>query len=110
MYTLNLYQQGRLQKSFQLSEGTNLIGRWDPNHGSFPDIDLEMFDEESKVSRKHAVIFLKESDCYIEDLASLNGTFINRGPKISAGNRIALKAGDEVVIGKVFLRIIKDQS
>jgi pSer/pThr/pTyr-binding forkhead associated (FHA) protein len=108
MYTLNLYQQGQLKKSFQLADGTNVIGRWDPSKGSFPDIDLEMFDEEVKVSRKHAVIFVKDSECFIEDLASLNGTFLNRGPKIPAGNRIQVTEGDEIVIGKLFLRIIKD--
>ncbi len=109
MYTLNLYQQGQLEKSFQVAAGTNVIGRWDPSKGSFPDIDLEMFDEEAKVSRKHAVIFIKENECFLEDLASLNGTFLNRGPKIPPGNRIQVKAGDEIVIGKVFLRILKDK-
>jgi pSer/pThr/pTyr-binding forkhead associated (FHA) protein len=91
-------------KSFPLQEGKNLVGRWDPDAGAFPEVDLESEDVEAKVSRKHAVIERQGPICVIEDAGSLNGTFINRGPRLKAGERIELKSGDEVVIGKTFLR------
>jgi serine/threonine-protein kinase len=33
-----------------------LIGRTDPHTGIFPEVDLTMYDGETKVSRKHARI------------------------------------------------------
>ena len=39
----------------------------------------------------------------IEDIGSLNGTFLNRGSKLEEGVRHTLKAGDEIIIGKIFL-------
>lgn len=91
-------------KSFPIQEGKNLVGRWDPDAGAFPDVDLEAEDVEAKVSRKHAVIERQGVVCVIEDAGSLNGTFVNRGPRLKSGERVELKPGDEVVIGKTFLR------
>ncbi len=88
---------------FPVAEGSNLIGRWDPDSGAFPEIDLEAVDTDAKVSRKHAVLEYQSGTVMIEDLNSLNGTFINRGNRLRAGIREALKAGDEIIVGKVFL-------
>jgi len=82
-----------------------LVGRWDPEHGSFPEIDLEAHDPEAKVSRRHAVIYLNDSQVEVEDIGSLNGTFINRGDRLDAGKRHELKDGDEVIVGKTFLKV-----
>ena len=90
-------------KIFAIHEGNNLIGRWDPDTGSFPDIDLEAVDPEAKVSRKHAILERSGNAVEIEDLNSLNGTFINRGSRLRAGIRESLKNGDELIIGKTFL-------
>ena len=92
-------------KEFPLEEGSNLIGRWDPEAASFPEIDLEGDDPESKISRKHAVIFRNANTLTVEDVGSLNGTFINRGPRLEPGTKYELKAGDEVIVGKTFLRL-----
>jgi pSer/pThr/pTyr-binding forkhead associated (FHA) protein len=97
-------------KSFAITEGKNLVGRWDPETGAFPEVDLEAEDVDAKVSRKHAVIDRQGSACFIEDAGSLNGTYINRGPRLKAGERVALKSGDEVVIGKTFLRFEMNES
>lgn len=90
-------------KVFGIHEGNNLIGRWDPDTGSFPDIDLEAVDPEAKVSRKHAIIECSGTSVEIEDLNSLNGTFVNRGSRLRAGIRESLKHGDEIIVGKTFL-------
>ncbi|MCB0355157.1 MAG: FHA domain-containing protein [Bdellovibrionales bacterium] len=92
-------------KEYSLEEGSNLLGRWDPDTGAFPEIDLEPEDDEAKVSRKHAIIRLKDGRLSIEDCGSLNGTFINRGPKLEQGQLHALHPGDEIIIGKIFLRV-----
>ena len=96
-------------KVFAIHEGNNLIGRWDPDTGSFPDIDLEAVDPEAKVSRKHAILERVGGEIEIEDLNSLNGTFINRGSRLRAGIRESLKNGDELIIGKTFLVLEIDE-
>ena len=90
-------------KEYPIETGRNLIGRWDPDSGAFPEIDLEAADDESKISRKHAVISFQNGRIMIEDLGSLNGTFVNRGSRLEEGVQVELKSGDELVIGKTFL-------
>jgi pSer/pThr/pTyr-binding forkhead associated (FHA) protein len=41
---------------------------------------------------------------FIEDLGSTNGTFINRGRRLLPGDRQPLRDGDEIIVGKTFLR------
>lgn len=90
-------------KEYPIEEGRNLIGRWDPDSGAFPEIDLEPVDIESKISRKHAVITSANGRITVEDLGSLNGTFVNRGSRLEEGIQVEIKDGDELVIGKTFL-------
>ena len=92
-------------EGFDIEQGENQIGRWDPETGAFPDIDLEKFDVEAKVSRKHAIIFRDGNKLAVEDTGSLNGTFVNRSDRLEAGKRVDLKPGDEIIIGKTFLRL-----
>ncbi len=92
-------------KEFMLQNGENLVGRWDPDYGSFPELDLESHDPEAKVSRKHAVLRLDSSVITLEDLGSLNGTFVNRSPRLEKGKLVELKHGDEVIVGKTFLTL-----
>lgn len=90
-------------KEFILEEGSNLIGRWDPDTGAFPEVDLENEDEEAKVSRKHAMIERKGKQATIVDIGSLNGTYLNRSDRLEENKPHTLKDGDEVIIGKVVL-------
>jgi len=91
-------------KEYPIEEGSNLIGRWDPDEGAFPEIDLEHEDIEAKISRKHAIIERQGNKVTLEDIGSLNGTFINRGPRLEKGQKVELKDGDELVVGKTFLK------
>ncbi|HEX5707583.1 MAG TPA: FHA domain-containing protein [Pyrinomonadaceae bacterium] len=91
-------------KEFPLSEDEAHIGRWDADGGIFPDVDLDSDDPEAKVSRRHARITRRAGLYYIEDLGSTNGTFINRGRRLLPGDRQPLRDGDEVIVGKTFLR------
>lgn len=89
---------------FVLNANESQIGRWDADNGIFPDIDLDAFDTDAKVSRKHARIRAKDGVYTIEDLGSTNGTFINRGRRLLPGTPQPLKDGDEIIVGKTFLR------
>ena len=98
---------GRSGREFPLSAHSELmIGRWDADSGIFPDIDLDQDDPEAKVSRRHARITFSNQQYLIEDLGSTNGTFINRGPRLLPGNRQPLNHGDEIIVGKTFLRFV----
>ena len=91
-------------KQFLLNEEESQIGRWDADGGVFPDVDLDADDPEAKVSRRHARIVLRSGQYFIEDLGSTNGTFVNRGRRLLPGDRQPLRDGDELIVGKTFLR------
>ena len=97
---------GRIGKEFAVAGGETNIGRWDADGGIFPDVDLDQDDPEAKVSRRHARIVREGSQFYIEDLGSTNGTFINRGRRLLPGNRHPLNNGDEIIVGKTFLKFV----
>lgn len=89
---------------FPLTTEESNIGRWDADNGIFPDVDLDAYDPDSKVSRKHARILHREGTYFIEDLGSTNGTFVNRGRRLLPGTPQVLTEGDEIIVGKTFLR------
>ncbi len=89
---------------FYLTADDSYVGRWDADNGIFPDVDLDMYDPEAKVSRRHAKIIKDGENYYIEDLGSTNGTFINRGKRLVPRMRQKLEDGDEIIVGKTFLR------
>jgi serine/threonine-protein kinase len=101
---------GRIGKEFAISGGETNIGRWDADGGIFPDVDLDQDDPEAKVSRRHARIVREGGRFYIEDLGSTNGTFINRGRRLLPGNRHPLNSGDEIIVGKTFLKFVVDNA
>lgn len=103
-------ERGNLVGSeFPLSTDESLIGRWDADNGIFPDVDLDRYDPEAKISRRHARILHNDGQYAIEDLGSTNGTFVNRGRRLIPGNSQLLKDGDEIIVGKTFLRFIISQ-
>lgn len=91
-------------KEFPVYEDEAYIGRWDADSGIFPDVDLDADDPEAKVSRRHARITRRGDQYFIEDLGSTNGTFVNRGRRLLPGDRQPLNDGDEIIIGKTFLK------
>ena len=78
---------GRTGEAFSLDRPQTTIGR-------SPDCDI--FLDDVTVSRRHAVVAPGDDGFTIEDLGSLNGTFLNR----SRIDRGVLDNGDEVQIGK----------
>jgi FHA domain len=101
---LTIERGGRIGKEFPILGIETNIGRWDADSGIFPDVDLDEDDTEAKVSRRHARIVNHNSQFFIEDLGSTNGTFVNRGRRLLPGKRHMLQSGDEVIVGKTFLK------
>ncbi len=64
--------------------------------------DCGIFLDDVTVSRRHAVVSLKDGRYMIEDLGSLNGTFLNRR-RIETGE---LSDGDELQVGKYRLTFL----
>ncbi|MGE5716089.1 MAG: FHA domain-containing protein [Acidobacteriota bacterium] len=85
-YAYRLYQRSR---EFALEEGENVLGR-DPG--------VNVFLDQTSVSRRHARIVTSGENAQIEDLRSKNGTFV-RGARIEAPSLIA--DGDEIRLGSV---------
>jgi hypothetical protein len=81
------------------------IGRLDPDSAIFPDVDLTSVGGlEKGVSRRHAKITRHDGKVFIEDLGSINGTFLNR-KKLTPYFPQALKNGDQLQLGKLMLRV-----
>jgi hypothetical protein len=81
------------------------IGRVDPASANFPEIDLT--DDgglKRGVSRRHAKITRHGSEVLVEDLGSINGTFLNRR-KLTPYFPQVLKSGDELQLSKLTLRV-----
>jgi hypothetical protein len=85
---------GRAGESFPLDDERTSIGR-SPDAGIFLD--------DVTVSRNHALVVRRKDGRFIDDLGSLNGTYVNR-------HRIeshALEDGDEIQVGKYRLSYLE---
>lgn len=105
VHSMLIIERGGGQNSeFALSNEESQIGRWDADNGIFPDVDLDAFDCDAKVSRRHARVLFRNGTHMVEDLGSTNGTFVNRGRRLLPGSPQVLNDGDEIIVGKTFLR------
>ena len=107
--TLAIERGGSVGTEFALSTDESYIGRWDADNGVFPDVDLDAYDPEAKVSRRHARILHQDGKYAIEDLGSTNGTYVNRGRRLIPGAPQMIKNGDEIIVGKTFMRFYINQ-
>jgi serine/threonine-protein kinase len=89
---------------FELLNEESMVGRWDADNGIFPDVDLDAYDSDAKVSRRHAKIYRSGDVYFIEDLGSTNGTYVNRGRRLLPGTPHIIEDQDEIIVGKTFLR------
>lgn len=65
--------------------------------------DLDMVLVEDMVSRRHAKISSTDSEIFIQDLGSTNGTFVN-GEKIAG--RAQLQEGDRILVGTSIIKVV----
>jgi pSer/pThr/pTyr-binding forkhead associated (FHA) protein len=97
---LSIEEGGRIE--LPLSKEV-VIGRLDASHAVFPDVDLSNEQGAEKgVSRRHARISRRIDQVFIEDLNSLNGTFLN-ATRLVPDLPYPLKSGDQVQLGKLVL-------
>lgn len=92
--------------SFILDKDSHLIGRTDPHTGIFPEVDLSLYDPETKVSRRHARIYRQGQQFLIEDLSSVNGTMINGAIRLPPKQPRVLNSGDELKLGETTLKFV----
>jgi FHA domain len=78
---------GRVGESFAVDRARTTIGRRP---------DSVVFLDDVTVSRDHALLIRRGDEWYLDDLGSLNGTYVNR-ERIESQH---LQEGDEVQIGK----------
>jgi hypothetical protein len=84
---------GRVGESFAVDRERTTIGRR-------PDSDV--FLDDVTVSRDHALLVKRGGDYYLDDLGSLNGTYVNRH-RIESHR---LEDGDELQVGKFKLTFL----
>ena len=85
---------GRSGESFTIDQDRMSIGRTP---------DAAVFLDDVTVSRNHALVVRRDDGYYIDDLGSLNGTYVNRR-RIESHQ---LQDGDEIQIGKYKLSYLE---
>lgn len=101
---LEVVRGEKLGASFPVLEGRNVVGRM---VNSPVDIDLTGQEPPERVwtSRQHACIIFDGKAVILEDMNSLNGTFVNR-QRVFPGQQRVLQPNDVVQIGTVQLRML----
>ena len=85
-----------LGEAFNIGEQRMTIGR---------SPDAEIFLDDVTVSRNHALLVRRRDGLYIDDLGSLNGTYVNRR-RIESHR---LQNGDELQVGKYKLTYLDER-
>jgi hypothetical protein len=87
-----------------------LVGRASHADNVYPDVDLSPFDKYNYVSRRHAFILRRQSTIVLEDLESVNGTFVNVTQQLSPHVLTPLRDGDEITFGQTRCTVRIDNS
>lgn len=81
--------------------GKLILGRFDPELGLWPDIDLAYEDQDDDlISHQHAKITAKDGGHIIEDLGSRSGIMLN-GVQIPSGSSRHLRSSDRIQLGNI---------
>ena len=81
------------------------LGRADPNLDIFPEVDVtDDIAPDKSVSRRHAVIFKQAEEVLVEDVGSINGTYVN-GKRLDAFTPHALDDSDTLRLGKLVITV-----
>jgi hypothetical protein len=93
----------KMGESFPIWAGPNLIGRVNEGKGCINLVGQEA-PERVWTSRRHALLSFEAEQLILEDLGSLNGTFVNR-QRLAPGERRPLQYQDVIQVGTVQLRL-----
>lgn len=86
---------------FWIDKDAALIGRSSPADGVAPDVDFTDVDPNRLVSRRHAFVLRKRGGFVVEDLESVNGTYLNGIQRLQPHAQTLLRDGDQVTFGEV---------
>lgn len=93
----------KVNVEFPVYNGKNYLGR-----AADKPVDIDVTGQESAdqvwSSRQHALVTYDRGTLLIEDLSSLNGTFVNRS-RLHPGQKRVLQSGDVVQVGTVQFRV-----
>jgi hypothetical protein len=87
---------GNLSATFPLVKDVTVIGRPDSKLHYYPDIEIELDDA---VSRRHAEIIRRDTQYFVVDAGSTNGTILN-GETLVPHEEQALMHGDRIRLGE----------
>jgi adenylate cyclase len=90
------YEEQGVEKTHRLKDGMSLIGR-------LPTCDLVLNDP--SVSRHHASIKHADGRCFIQDVGSRFGTFVNGNQVLAVQDPVEIKHGDTVKLGELSLKL-----
>jgi hypothetical protein len=94
----------KINAEYPVYEGRNTIGRF-----ADKPVDIDLISQESETqiwcSRQHAAITFDKGAVLIEDLNSLNGTWVN-GVRIHPGQLRVLKSNDVIQVGTVQMKLV----
>jgi hypothetical protein len=94
---------GMLRLDFPAGKSEFIVGREDAISGIFPEINLEPHGaQEAGVSRRHLRLVNSGGTWLVEDLNTVNGTFVNR-QRLPGGQPVTLRSGDELQLGKLVI-------
>jgi pSer/pThr/pTyr-binding forkhead associated (FHA) protein len=89
---------------YPIYEGRNTVGRF-----ADKPVDIDLMSQESVeqiwCSRQHAVVLFADGAVAVEDLNSLNGTWVN-GTRIHPGQTRLLRPGDVLQVGTVQMKLV----
>ena len=81
------------------------VGRLDPLGDIFPEVDISQDDRQSLlVSRRHIRLFGQRDGILVEDLGSINGTYLN-GQRLPPFIPEALSSGDSLLLGALPIEV-----
>jgi hypothetical protein len=102
---LSIGQEGHMQEVELALDHPVRLGRMDPRHDIFPEVDLTTaMGMEQGVSRRHVCIFPRGDRVEIEDLGSTNGTLLN-GERLVPYLPETLQDGDQLQLGKLPIQV-----
>jgi hypothetical protein len=80
-----------------------VVGRSDALSGIYPDINLDPFGAEAAgVSRRHARLTSRDDSYWLEDLNSVNLTYLN-DQRLTPDRPVRLKDGDLIRLGRLLV-------
>jgi adenylate cyclase len=102
MKTLMITKPDGQKEPFSLGKPEIIIGRDNPKADLCNDLNLPHV----SVSRRHARIFLEDGVYFIEDLKSVNKTWVNGQPI----KRVELQPGDLIAVGNFTLQFLSQET